>query len=118
MLLALLRCISWLVPTVISCTCWRHGRRQALAEWFSVGLLQLRRITYGGCSAELLERIMRYEAVHPMAGGWPELKRRLSSADRRVYAFFHPCMPEVCKALHLSPVCTLWVVQLNGSCYG
>lgn len=34
------------------------------------------------------ERVMRYEAVHPM-GSWEELRRRLGPR-RRVFAFMHP----------------------------
>lgn len=35
---------------------------------------------------------LQYEAVHPMSG-WPDLRQRLDSHDRRVYAFVHPCLP-------------------------
>lgn len=34
--------------------------RSLLQAWFSVGFLELRRITYGGSSGELLEKIARY----------------------------------------------------------
>ncbi|GAX77318.1 hypothetical protein CEUSTIGMA_g4764.t1 [Chlamydomonas eustigma] len=66
--------------------------RQALAGWFSPGLLKLQRICWDTCSGEMLEKIMKYEAVHPMKS-WLDLRRRLSPVDRRVYAFTHPCLP-------------------------
>ena len=37
--------------------------------------------------AALLEKIIRYEAVHEI-GDWDELRRRIDPADRRCYAFF------------------------------
>ncbi|KAG1663573.1 hypothetical protein FOA52_013193 [Chlamydomonas sp. UWO 241] len=66
--------------------------RQALAGWFSPGLLQLTTIGWGSAHGALLEKVMQYEAVHPMSG-WQDLKRRLSPTDRRVYAFMHACLP-------------------------
>ncbi|KXZ42130.1 hypothetical protein GPECTOR_198g346 [Gonium pectorale] len=65
--------------------------RQALAEWFSVGLLQLQPISWQESPAALLERVMRAEAVHPLTG-WEELRQRLGPR-RRVFAFTHPSMP-------------------------
>ncbi len=62
-----------------------------LASWFDVGFLELRRLTWRS-PASVLEKIMQYEAVHAIAG-WQDLKNRLDS-DRRLYAFFHPRMPE------------------------
>ena len=43
--------------------------------------------------ADILERIIRYEAVHTIQG-WDDLRRRLQPPDRRCYAFFHPALPE------------------------
>jgi malonyl-CoA decarboxylase len=48
----------------------------------------LRRIDWSSPAA-LLEKIIRYEAVHEI-GDWDELRRRIDPADRRCYAFFHP----------------------------
>lgn len=62
-----------------------------LAAWFDVGFLELQRITWRS-PACVLEKIMAYEAVHAIQG-WGDLKNRLDS-DRRLYAFFHPRMPE------------------------
>jgi malonyl-CoA decarboxylase len=59
-------------------------------DWFAVGNLELRRITWNSPAA-LLERLMSYEAVHAIRS-WADLKHRLES-DRRCYAFFHPRMP-------------------------
>ncbi|OAN42956.1 malonyl-CoA decarboxylase [Paramagnetospirillum marisnigri] len=62
-----------------------------LASWFDVGFLVLERITWRSPAA-VLEKIMAYEAVHAIQG-WTDLKNRLDS-DRRLYAFFHPRMPD------------------------
>ena len=62
-----------------------------LASWFDVGFLELRRIDWHSPAA-LLEKLVRYEAVHRIRT-WRDLKNRLDS-DRRCYAFFHPRMPE------------------------
>lgn len=64
--------------------------RDLLASWFDIGLLNLERITWA-TSAEILERLIEYEAVHDITS-WDHLKRRLAP-DRRLYAFFHPGMP-------------------------
>jgi malonyl-CoA decarboxylase len=61
-----------------------------LVSWFDVGFLELRRITWDS-PASLLEKMIAYEAVHPIRS-WDDLKNRLSS-DRRCFAFFHPRMP-------------------------
>ena len=65
--------------------------RDLLANWFDIGFLELRRITWDS-SASLLEKLMAYEAVHEIRG-WTDLKNRLE-ADRRCFAFFHPRMPD------------------------
>ena len=62
-----------------------------LTSWFDVGFLALERITWHSPAA-VLEKIMVYEAVHAIQG-WHDLKNRLDS-DRRLYAFFHPRMPD------------------------
>lgn len=61
-----------------------------LGAWFDVGFLELQRITWNSPAA-LLEKIIKYEAVHEIRS-WDDLKNRLDS-DRRLYAFFHPRMP-------------------------
>ncbi len=61
-----------------------------LGAWFDVGFLELQRITWNSPAA-LLEKLIRYEAVHEIRS-WDDLKNRLDS-DRRLYAFFHPRMP-------------------------
>jgi len=65
--------------------------KSLLASWFDLGFLELRRIDWNS-SAALLEKLVRYEAVHRIRT-WRDLKNRLDS-DRRCYAFFHPRMPE------------------------
>ncbi|MDA0704424.1 MAG: malonyl-CoA decarboxylase [Proteobacteria bacterium] len=65
--------------------------KELLAYWFDIGFLELRRITWDS-PASLLEKLASYEAVHAIES-WQDLKKRLES-DRRLYAFFHPHMPE------------------------
>ena len=65
--------------------------KNLLSSWFDVGFLELRRITWNS-SANLLERLIAYEAVHEIRS-WSDLKNRLDS-DRRCFAFFHPRMPD------------------------
>jgi malonyl-CoA decarboxylase len=60
-------------------------------SWFNRGFLVLQRIDWR-TSALLLERLIRYEAVHQIQG-WSDLRRRLE-ADRRCYALLHPALPE------------------------
>jgi malonyl-CoA decarboxylase len=65
--------------------------KSLLKNWFDVGFLELRRITWDS-PASLLEKLIAYEAVHAIRG-WQDLKDRLDS-DRRCFAFFHPRMPD------------------------
>ncbi len=65
--------------------------RELLASWFDIGFLALERITWEAPAA-LLEKLIAYEAVHEIRS-WHDLKNRLDS-DRRLYAFFHPSMPD------------------------
>ena len=39
----------------------------------------------------ILEKIIRYEAVHRIRS-WEDLRRRIDPPDRRCYAFFHPAL--------------------------
>ena len=61
-----------------------------LASWFNRGFLVLRRIDWS-TPAIVLEKIIRYEAVHEIRG-WEDLRRRIDPDDRRCYAFFHPAL--------------------------
>ncbi|MDO9711512.1 malonyl-CoA decarboxylase domain-containing protein [Paracraurococcus lichenis] len=64
--------------------------RHLFASWFNRGFLELRRIDWQ-TPAAVLEKLIRYEAVHEIQG-WEDLRRRLE-ADRRCFAFFHPSLP-------------------------
>ena len=64
--------------------------RHLFASWFNRGFLELRRIDWQ-TPAAVLEKLIRYEAVHEIQG-WDDLRRRLE-ADRRCFAFFHPALP-------------------------
>ena len=61
-----------------------------LSSWFNRGFLELQRIDWN-TPAEVLERIIGYEAVHAISG-WDDLRRRVAARDRRLYAFFHPAL--------------------------
>lgn len=63
-----------------------------LSSWFNRGFLQMESITWSS-PADILEKIIDYEAVHEIPD-WAELRRRLQPSDRRCYAFFHPVMPD------------------------
>jgi len=65
--------------------------RALLATWFDVDFLELRRITWDTASGALLEKLIAYEAVHPIEN-WNDIKDRLDY-DRRYFAYFHPRMP-------------------------
>ena len=64
--------------------------RHLFSSWFNRGFLQLEEISWD-TPANVLEKLIAYEAVHQIAG-WDDLKRRLEE-DRRCYAFFHPALP-------------------------
>ena len=59
-------------------------------SWFNRGFLMMQRIGWSS-PADILERIIRYEAVHTIQG-WDDLRRRVQPPDRRCYAFFHPSL--------------------------
>jgi malonyl-CoA decarboxylase len=60
------------------------------ASWFNRGFLVVRRIDWT-TPAHILEKIIRYEAVHEISD-WNDLRRRLQPPDRRCFAFFHPAL--------------------------
>jgi malonyl-CoA decarboxylase len=61
-----------------------------LSSWFNPGFLDLKRVDWNS-PAQLLEELIRHEAVHAI-DGWNDLRRRLQP-DRRCFAFFHPQLP-------------------------
>ncbi len=66
--------------------------RHLFGSWFNRGFLELRSISWF-TSAAILEKIIQYEAVHEITG-WNDLRRRVAAPDRRLYAFFHPALPD------------------------
>src|SRR5215470_494956 len=60
------------------------------SSWFNRGFLVLRKIDWS-TPANILEKIIRYEAVHAI-NDWDDLRSRIEPADRRCYAFFHPAL--------------------------
>jgi malonyl-CoA decarboxylase len=61
-----------------------------LSSWFNRGFLVLRKIDWSA-PAIMLEKLIRYEAVHRIHD-WDDLRRRIDPVDRRCYAFFHPAL--------------------------
>jgi malonyl-CoA decarboxylase len=57
-------------------------------SWVNRGFLVLRRIDWS-TPASILEKLIRYEAVHAIKD-WDDLRNRLAPDDRRCYGFFHP----------------------------
>ncbi|MDI3380878.1 malonyl-CoA decarboxylase [Xenophilus aerolatus] len=66
---------------------------QLFSTWFDVAFLELQRISWDS-PASLIEKLIRYEAVHDIKS-WSDVKNRLDEQDRRCYGFFHPRMPGV-----------------------
>ncbi|CCF78269.1 malonyl-CoA decarboxylase [Wolbachia endosymbiont of Onchocerca ochengi] len=64
--------------------------KSILLSWVDVDLLDLRQITWGS-PASLLEKLIKYEAVHKISS-WSDLKNRLDS-DRLCFTFFHYKIP-------------------------
>jgi malonyl-CoA decarboxylase len=65
--------------------------RHLLTSWFNRGFLEVREINWR-TPAAILEKLIRYEAVHAIRD-WSDLRNRVEG-NRRCFAFFHPSMPE------------------------
>ena len=61
--------------------------------WFNRGFPQRSVIIDWSTPANILEKIIRYEAVHVISS-WQDLRSRLMPADRLCFAFFHPQMDD------------------------
>jgi|TARA_B110000261_G_scaffold44554_1_gene52260 malonyl-CoA decarboxylase len=66
--------------------------KHLFASWFNRGFLVLRPINWSS-PADILEKIIAYEAVHAIHS-WDDLRLRLKPTDRRCFGFFHPSMPD------------------------
>ncbi|KAL2341323.1 hypothetical protein Fmac_009263 [Flemingia macrophylla] len=64
--------------------------KEKLITWLSPAALELHQITWGD-PASLLEKIVAYEAVHPISN-LLDLKRRLG-IGRRCFGYLHPAIP-------------------------
>lgn len=64
--------------------------QRLFTSWFGRGFLQLQTINWS-TSAAILERIIRYEAVHEIKD-WDDLRSRIDPPNRRCFAFFHPAL--------------------------
>ena len=61
-------------------------------SWFNPSFLVLKKIDWS-TPANILEKIIEYEAVHEI-NSWGDLRARLAPEDRRCFAFFHPLIPD------------------------
>jgi len=64
--------------------------QRLFAAWFNRGFLILQEINWN-TPANVLEKIIAYEAVHAI-NSWSALRNRLLPSDRKCFAFFHPAM--------------------------
>ena len=62
------------------------------SSWFGRGFLVLQTIDWS-TSAAILDRIIRYEAVHEIKD-WNDLRSRIEPSNRRCFAFFHPALAD------------------------
>ena len=60
-------------------------------HWFNPSFLVLKKVDWS-TPANILEKIIAYEAVHEI-NSWDDLRARLAPEDRRCFAFFHPLIP-------------------------
>ncbi|RVU85617.1 MCD, Malonyl-CoA decarboxylase MCD [Leucothrix sargassi] len=60
------------------------------ASWFNRGFLKLRTMDWG-TPANILEKVIAYEAVHEISS-WSDLRQRVADPDRRLYSYFHPAL--------------------------
>ncbi|MEM9716520.1 MAG: malonyl-CoA decarboxylase family protein [Pseudomonadota bacterium] len=63
-----------------------------LKSWFNLGVLELRPLNWKS-PAHILEKLIKYEAVHQI-DSWAALRGRTEPADRRCFGYFHPSMPD------------------------
>ncbi len=98
------RCLLELLPSHPELRAVDEDMRHLLASWFNRGFLRLERIDWN-TPAAMLEKLIRYEAVHEI-DGWDDLRGRLA-ADRRCFGFFHPAMPD-------EPLIFVEVALVNG----
>lgn len=89
-LIAMRRELLEMLPTHPSLLALESDLIHLLSSWFNPGFLRLEKVDWQS-PAQLLEQLIRHEAVHAI-DGWDDLRRRLQP-DRRCYAFFHPQLP-------------------------
>ncbi|PWQ94807.1 MCD, Malonyl-CoA decarboxylase MCD [Leucothrix arctica] len=59
-------------------------------SWFNRGFLKLQTMDWG-TPANILEKVIAYEAVHEISN-WSALRQRVADPDRRLYSYFHPAL--------------------------
>ena len=68
------------------------GLLKLFKYWFNPSFLVLEKIDWE-TPANILEKIIEYEAVHEI-NSWDDLRARLAPSDRQCFAFFHPLIPD------------------------
>ena len=68
------------------------GLLKLFKYWFNPSFLVLEKVDWS-TPANILEKIIEYEAVHQI-NSWKDLRSRLAPSDRQCFAFFHPLVPE------------------------
>ncbi len=89
-IVAMRRCLLEALPAQPELASVEADFLHLLSSWFNPGFLELVRVDWNS-PAQLLEKLIRHEAVHQI-DGWDDLRRRLQP-DRRCFAFFHPQLP-------------------------
>ncbi|KAH9606203.1 hypothetical protein KSS87_002006 [Heliosperma pusillum] len=81
---------SWMEHNITSLRALDSYLKEKLITWLSPAALELHQITWDD-PASLLEKIVAYEAVHPISS-LIDLKRRLG-VGRRCFGYLHPAIP-------------------------
>ena len=78
------------IPARPEFACIDADLEHLFSSWFNRGFLELKTIDWH-TPANVLEKIIAYEAIHEIRG-WDDLRARLLPEDRRCFGFFHPAM--------------------------
>jgi len=89
---------------IIALTKMEKSLKALLLNYFNVGFLEFHQISWDS-PASLLEKVVRYEAVHKI-DNVAQLQHRVNRLDRRCFALFHMKMPE-------EPLVTVHVAMIS-----
>lgn len=71
-----------------------RGIKYILTDSYSYSFLQFKSIKWNQDSCSIMEFLIKSDSVHPISG-WEEMKSRLDTRDKRCFALFHPCLPDM-----------------------